>query len=142
MSAMQPFQLFSYDGSGIAALAAAALQLCQHSSSSAVAAQQQLSCYSTAAPAAQRLQQSRLRQPCRAISSAAQTPTTALQPCSRAAMQPCSHAAVQPCSVQPCSSSTQKQTAMQPCSRAALQYKHQHRSLQPCSFRMDSYAAT
>ena len=97
---MQPFQLFSYDGSGIAALAAAALQLCQHSSSSAVTAQlhQQHSCYSTAAPAAQRLQQSRLRQPCRAISFAAQTPTTALQPCSLAALQPCSLAAMQPCS--------------------------------------------
>ena len=123
---MQPFQLFSYDGSGIAALAAAALQLCQHSSSSAVAAQQQLSCCSTAAPAAQRLQQLRLRQPCRAISFAAQTPT-ALQPCSLAALQPCSLAAVQPCSraaVQLCSlsaftNSFYQTTTLQSCSNAA-----------------------
>jgi len=68
---MQPFQLFSYSGSGNAAMAEAALQLWQLSSSLAFTAQrqQQLS----------KLQQSSSD--------------------SHAAMQPCSHAAVQPCSL-------------------------------------------
>ena len=52
---MQPFQLFSRSGSGNAAMAEAALQLWQLSISLAFTAQQQqqLSCYSSAAPAAQ-----------------------------------------------------------------------------------------
>jgi hypothetical protein len=54
---MQPFQLFSYNGIGNAAIAGAAVQLwhLSSSSSSAVTAQrqQQLSYYSSAAPAAQ-----------------------------------------------------------------------------------------
>ncbi len=77
---MQPFQLFSCSGSGIAAMTEAAVQLWQLSSSSSAAItaqqQQQLSCYSSAAPAAQQ---------CAAIPA-----QTALQPCSRAALQPCS----------------------------------------------------
>ena len=56
---MQPFQLFSCSGSGIAAIAAAAVQLWQLSSSSlAITAEQHqhLSCYSSAAAADQLLQ--------------------------------------------------------------------------------------
>ena len=90
---MQPFQLFSCSGSGIAAMAGAAVQLWQLSSSSNLAItaqqQQQLSYYSSAAPAAQQF--------------------AALQPCSHAALQPCSHAALRPCSL----------TALQPNSPAA-----------------------
>ncbi len=85
-SAMQPFQPFSCSGSGIAAMAGAAMQLWQLSSSSSLAItaqqQQQLSYYSSAAPAAQQF--------------AAIPAQTALQPCSLAAVQPCSCAALQP----------------------------------------------
>ncbi len=53
---MQPFQLFSCSGSGIAAMTEAAVQLWQLSSSSSLAItaqqQQQLSYYSSAAAAA------------------------------------------------------------------------------------------
>jgi hypothetical protein len=89
-SAMQPFQLFSCSGSGIAAMAGAATQLWQLSSSSSLAITAQLHQQRS------NLQQFQLR-----------------QPCSRVALQPCSLAAVQPCSPrqQPCSF-----TALRSCS--------------------------
>jgi len=66
---MQPFQLFSCSGSGIAAMAGAEVQLWQ------------LSCTSSAAM----------------CSNSSSDSLAAMQPYSRAAMQPCSLAAVQPC---------------------------------------------
>ncbi len=73
---MQPFQLFSCSGSGIAAMAGAAMQPWQLSSSSSLAVTAQLHQQRS------NLQQFQLR-----------------QPCSHAAVQPCSHAALQPCSL-------------------------------------------
>ena len=106
---MQPFQLFSYSSSGNAAMAEAALQLWQLSSSLAFTAQQQqqLSCYSSAAPAAQQV--------------AAIPAQIAMQPCSHAAVQPCSRAGLQQCShaaMQP------PIKALQLCSLAAAMTSH------------------
>jgi len=152
---MQPFQLFSCSGSGIAAMTEAEEQLWQLSSSSSLAItaqqQQQLSYYSSAAPAAQQfaaISAQTALQPC-SLAAVQPCSRAALQPCSHAALQPCSLAALQPCSlaaVQPCSRAVMQpcsHAAMQPCRRAALQYKHaawlpQARALQPYSLAVPS----
>ena len=118
LAAMQPCSHAAMQPWSLGSSAAAAPQLLQLSCSdtSAVTAQQHLSRYSSAAPAAQQI---------------ADTPAqTALQPCSCAAMQPCSRAALQLCSLaamQPCSLA-----ALQPCSLAAMQ-PCSHAAMQPCS---------
>ncbi len=94
--------------------------------------QQQLSHYSSAAPAAQQLAAIPAQTALQPCSHAAMQPCSlaAVQPCSRAVVQPCNHAALQPCSraaVQPCSL-----TAMQPCSLTAVQLCSRA-ALQPCS---------
>jgi len=91
-----------------------------------------LSCYSSAAPAAQQfaaIPAQTAWQPC---SYAALQPCScaALQPCSRAAVQPCSRAAVQPCSL----------AAVQPCSLTALQ--HQFAAWQPQATALQLYSLT
>ena len=120
---MQPFQLFSHGRS--------ALQLWQLSSSSAVTAQQQqqLSCYSSAAPAVQHVAAIQLRQPCSL--AALQFQSTAMQPCSHAALQP---AAVQLCSLAASSLAASSHAAMQPCSLAAITYSPAAPNQQPCRF--------
>ena len=123
-SAMQPFQLFSCSGSSIAAIAGAAVQLWQLSSSSSLAFTAQLHQQRSI------LQQFQLRQPCS---------LAAVQPCSRllAALQPCSLAALQPCSL----------AALQPCSLAAVQHQSaawqpQATALQPQATALQLYSLT
>ena len=135
---MQPFQCFSYSGSGNAVIAEEALQLWQLSSSSSsafvVQQQQQLSFYSSAAAAAQQIA---ALQPC----SSQPCSLAALQPRSHAASQPCSHAALQPCSlaaVQPRSPAALQPLAAPSISRAAPIICHAApiislAALQPCS---------
>ena len=110
---MQPFQLFSCSGRGIAAMAGAAMQPWQpwqpnSGSTLAIAAQQHRQRSSLPAIPAQ---------PCS---------LAAMQPCSLAAVQPCSHAALQLCTMQSCSIA-----ASQHCS-ANLQLVNPR--YQPCSF--------
>jgi len=80
---LQPFQLFSYSGSGNAAIAEAGMQLWQIGSGCSSAVTAQLHHQRS------NLQSYQLRQPC----------SSNQQPCSRAAVQPCSRAAMQPCSL-------------------------------------------
>jgi hypothetical protein len=108
---LQPFQLFSYSGSGNAAIAEAGMQLWQIGSGCSSAVTAQLHHQRS------NLQSYQLRQPC----------SSNQQPCSRAAVQPCSHAALQPCShaaiMNSLAATTNSLAALQPPQTA----------LQPCS---------